>query len=339
MIDIKDISGNIKLSVPVSEKAVHKKELMKEDYVLLTFNHDLLIHFVIGDYAEWNRGKFFVLENYIPEYSDGYYYELKLYAEWVKWKSIPLFYTKQTTPEADWSLTSTPDDFLKEVVANIFNFTGKTYTYSFDPSLTASQTLEFQSTSVLEALNNIANAWETEWWVEGTVIHISKCETSSSITLETGINVNPPTSIEVDTEYTYATRFYAFGSTRNITQDSTPGTIISSLVNKRLTLPESTYPNGYKDIKEHLSPDEIIVKTVIFDEIYPSSNLTISNVRANIKTDNTKQVGTDGSGNPIYNTYPIYYFKIPGYVFDKDNLIEGLDRSSTPVTSVDISPT
>ena len=62
----------------------------------------------------------------------------------------------------------------------------------------------------------IAEACECEWWVKGNTIYLGKCELSDEpVIFELGSNVNEMSRDKSDS--TYATRIYAFGSTRNIT--------------------------------------------------------------------------------------------------------------------------
>lgn len=157
--------------------------------------------------------------------------------------------------------------------------------------------------------------------------------------MEVGKNVGIPTV--TNNKDGYFTRFYAFGSTKNITQEYDDGGFTNGLVNKRLTLNPSLYPGGYMDIRPDLHPEEVFVKTLIFDNIFPSSKLVISGVRAELKdyidSDGNKiQVG-ESEGKPLYKQYAIWYFKIDGFNFnnstyDKDDnpegmLLSGLDLS------------
>lgn len=324
MIDIRNIDGTLLYAVPVTKEAVFHHELMSEEYVQLQFDEVDLLDFPIGCYIEYNGGRYSVIDPVIPELiSGGYRYSIHFCAEWMRWKSVTYFYINEFTgkTELSWSMTGTPDLFLKQIVDNISRATGKTYTFSFDSSLTATKDLQFDNTTVLAVLSMIAEAFETEWWVEGTVIHLSRCEYGEAVFLSYGDNIGAPTA---SGEREYANRIYAYGSTRNITQDYQSGGTTNALVQKRLTLPVDKYPGGYKDIRPGLLPEEIIEKTVIFDDIYPSSDFPISDVRVDPKTDLETIIGKDENGNPIYATFPIYYFKIAGIEFTKDLIIESL---------------
>lgn len=78
-------------------------------------------------------------------------------------------------------------------------------------------------------------------------------------------------------------------------------------------------------------PGEIFIKTLFFDKIFPSSKLTISDVRARLKyrLDNNgnkiKIGGTDDE--PVYEQYAIWYFQIENFNFDKESIIDGKNLS------------
>ena len=324
MINIKNIDGSLLYAAPVTKDAVFHHELMSSEYIELVFNEVTVIDIPIGAYVEYNGSRYTVTNPVTPDIIDGgYKYSIQFKADWMRWEGITYFYINEFSQknETSWSMTATPDLFLQMIVENISRATGKTYTFSYDSSLTATKDLQFNNTTVLEALSMVADAFETEWWIEGTVIHLSRCEHGDALALTYGQNIGVP-SVQRSSEY--ATRIYAFGSTRNITQDYQNSGTTNALVEKRLTLPASKYPNGYKDIKPNLSPEEIIEKTVIFDDIYPSSDFAISDVRVKVSVDSTTEVGKDENGNPIYASMPVYFFKIAGIAFSEDLIIEGL---------------
>ena len=333
-IDIKDISGNILLSVSISESCERVEELMKADYVQLEWNSDSCAILPVGTYIDYKGEKYSLLNPYTPEQKSEFEftYTPQFQSKIMSWGKTPFFmytYTDNviTNKEPDWSLTDNPANFMSLICDAIKNEKKETWTYAVDASLPASTTLSFQSNDIFSALNEIANAFETEWWVDkvNNTIHLSKASHGTAVILEVGRNVNTP-SVTSGKEG-YYTRFYAFGSTRNITQDY-KGSNSNNIVNKRLTLDPVKYPNGYKDIRSDLKDGEIFSKVLIFDEIYPSSKLAISDVRSRLmyrldEKGNKIQVGTDDKGNPIYDQYSIWYFQIPGYTFDKNNIIEG----------------
>jgi len=333
MLNIYDIAGNTLLSVPETEGCEHVAELMNADYVKLSFALATGDTLPQGAYVVYKGETYRLFEPYTPARSNEveYKYEPKFHSKVMGWTYKPFFFLQTDSGvvvrrESDWSLTGTIADFLNRIVASIADEAGEAYSFDYDLSLIGSKSIQFQAVDIVEGLNMIAEAWDTEWWVSSTVIHLSRCAHSTAVALTVGTNVGVPTVTRNDEGY--YTRFYAFGSTRNIPQDYTSGSSASHVVQRRLTLPVATCPNGYKDIREGMTPVEINSKVLIFDHIYPKSALTISSVRYETRyrydaDGNRIQIGTEPGGDPIYETYRVYFFQIAGYTFDLESIIEG----------------
>ena len=338
MIDIKDISGNILYSVLPTQENERVEELMKQDYVELSWYSDQKELIPAGAYIEYGGEKFSLLEPYSPLQNDElkFTYSPQFQSRIMGWGKILFFMYSYdasgniTGRETDWSLTDNPTNFMAAIVSAIENETGEKWTYSVDASLPASSSLTFQNVDILSALNMVSSAFGTEWWTDknNKVLHLSKASHGEPVTVEVGVNVGTPTV--TNSKEGYYTRFYAFGSTRNIVQDY-KGANVNNLVNKRLTLDPVKYPKGYKDIRPNLASGEIFSKAFFFDDIYPSSSLSISNVRVRLMwklgdDSNRIQIGTDENGNPIYDQYAIWYFRIPGFTLNNTTY----DEESNP---------
>jgi len=333
MIEIRDISNKLLFTAPVTEKCIYHHELMKEEYVQLSFQYNQCMVWPAGAWMEYKGRRFSLLDPYTPTRGseDEYSYEPRFESVVMSWKKQPFFFFAvdeegevNSAMETDWSGTMKPGDFLDIVQRNLWHFTGEEYVTKIDASLTEIRHLQFQSASIFEALSRIADAWETEWWVEGNEIHLSRCyrdvatdpQTEQPLTLEVGRNIQVPT-INADKEG-YYNRFYAFGSTRNMVPADTPdeGTV-AHLVNNRLRLPEDTYPLGYKDMVkkgETLQPGEIFIKTLVFDHIYPRSELTVGAVYSTfveVTDDNGDRIVVgEQDGKPLYKVQEIFYVQL-----------------------------
>ena len=333
-MEIKDIQGNILIDALVTEQAVKVDELMKQHSITLSWVSVTDEELPLGAYIEHEGVKYSLLAPYNPEQSDEATYAYKPVFEHpiMRWQYIPFFfYTysegKVVSKELDWNLTDNPANFMKAVCDAILNETGEDWSYEISADLSASASQSFSNTDIFSALNAIAGAFETEWWFDyaNKIVYLSKASFGSAVTLEVGQNIGVPSKNQ--SKDGYYTRFYAFGSTRNIEQNYA-GSNVNSIVNKRLTLNPAKYPNGYIDIREGLTESEILVKTLVFDDIYPSSSLAIADVKVRLmwRLDSDKkkvQIGTDSNGNPVYDQYAIWYFKVPGLQFDKDSIISG----------------
>lgn len=77
------------------------------------------------------------------------------------------------------------------------------------------EVVQYSNTDIISAMNAIADAWECEWWVNGSVIYFGRLDNRSNAT---GVSVGTEASAVTaqSSSGTYATRLYAYGGTRNI---------------------------------------------------------------------------------------------------------------------------
>lgn len=230
MIDIKDISGNIRFSTPINEGSKRHFLLMQEDYITLLFSLSNPVYFKLGDYVDNELGIFELVDLYKPTYNTttgAYDYELRLDAYYWKWKNKKFFYTPETTGrEAAWNLTATLDTHLKVFLDNLkalgYKFREEEFIYEIDSTVkNTSKLVSYDNVNLIDALTQMAETWECEWWITEHVIHFGRCEYSSPVDFKAGDltdteNVNVNSMTRSDSQTTYATRIYAFGSTRNI---------------------------------------------------------------------------------------------------------------------------
>ena len=230
MVNIKDISGNLRFSTPINEGSKRHFLLMKEDYITLKFSSVEPVYFKLGDYIDSELGMFELVDLYKPTYNTttgAYDYELRLDAYYWKWKNKKFFYTPETTGrEAGWNLTATIDTHLKVFLDNLkalgYKFREEEFTYEIDSTVeNTSKLVSYDNVNLIDALTQMAETWECEWWITEHVIHFGRCEYSSPVDFKAGDltdteNVNVNAMQRSDSQTTYATRVYAFGSTRNI---------------------------------------------------------------------------------------------------------------------------
>ena len=229
-VDIKDISGNIRFSTPINEGSKRHFLLMQEDYITLLFSLFNPVYFKLGDYVDNELGIFELVDLYKPTYNTttgAYDYELRLDAYYWKWKNKKFFYTPETTGrEASWNLTATLDTHLKVFLDNLkalgYKFREEEFIYEIDSTVkNTSKLVSYDNVNLIDALTQMAETWECEWWITEHVIHFGRCEYSSPVDFKAGDltdteNVNVNSMTRSDSQTTYAPRIYAFGSTRNI---------------------------------------------------------------------------------------------------------------------------
>lgn len=328
MMNIYDIQGNVILSVPVLPESEHAEELMRTDEVRLFWNAADNVTIPDGAYVVVGGERYSLIEPYTPTQrtENKWRYEPVFVSAFYALAKVPFYlYTYVGgdvngdiySRDVEWVLTDTPSNFLSTLCRGILNETGAKYTFAVGADLPASATVTFNSLDIISALNAIANAFETEFWLEkyavadasGNIgkIHLSHANNGASPKiLEVGKNVNVPSVTDGSSEY--YNRFVVFGSTRNIKQENQRAGLNFSATT-RLTLDLEKYPGGYID---YSNGGRAYTKILIFDDIYPAAtDLVIMDVRPRIRyllNDENEKIPIGDTGE--YETYVTYYFRL-----------------------------
>ncbi|WP_303241001.1 hypothetical protein [Phocaeicola plebeius] len=341
MIEIKDISGKTRFSTPINKGAKGKFTLMKEDYIILPFSAPSPIPFKLGDYVDLAGalddslgGKlakiYEITDIQKPTYNTstgGYDYELRLDAYYWKWKNKVFKYTPEHAgSEASWSLTAALDIqlgvFLRNLKALGYTYRGTDFTFSIDDTVeNKAVAMTYDNMNLLDALFSMAgeDKWNCDCWITDNVIRFGRCEFGDAVKIERGVEASAITRSE--SQGTYATRIYAFGSTKNIPTNYRPTdeqAVVNGVVQKRLMLPADT---PYIDAYEGMSQEEAIEDVVVFDDVYPRRVGTLSDVHTR-----TEEVDNeDGTKETI--TY--YRYKDTELEFKEEYIIEGQELQVT----------
>ena len=325
-IDIKDISGAILLTTLINEGCKRKFTLMKEDYIMLKFSLENPIYFKLGSNVECNFGLFEVCDLQKPAFNTntaGYDYELRLDAYYWKWKNKIFKYTPETTgQEASWNLTAPLDVQAGIVLRNLkalgYTYKGQDFVFSIDSTVeNKSQLMSYDNINILDACFKMAKKWDCECWVTENIIHFGRCESGDAVDFEIGKNVQEMSQSE--SRSTYATRIYAFGSTKNIPSDYRPvdeTVVVNGVVQRRLMLPEGTpYIDAYPD----MTTEEAVEQVVIFDEVYPRRTGIMSDVTTIEVTDKVE----NEDGTTTEEKWNAYRFRDTGVNFSEKYILPG----------------
>lgn len=335
MIEIKDISGKTRFSTQINKGAKGKFTLMKEDYIILPFSVPFPIPFKLGDYVDLSGvldeslgGKlakiYEITDLQKPTYNSstgGYDYNLQMNAYYWKWKNKIFKYTpEQAGSEASWSLTAALDVqlgvFLRNLKALGYTYKGTDFIFSIDDTVeNKAVAMTYDNMNLLDALFSMAgeDKWNCDCWITDNVIHFGRNEFGDAVKIERGVEASSITRSE--SQGTYATRIYAFGSTKNIPTNYRPTdeqVVVNGVVQKRLMLPADT---PCIDAYEGMSQEEAIEDVVVFDDVYPRRVGTLSDVHTR-----TEEVeNEDGTKETI--TY--YRYKDAGLEFKEEYILEG----------------
>ena len=332
-VDIKDISGSIRFSTIVNEGSKRKFLLMKEDYVTVKFNLDEPIFFKLGDYIDDGYlGVFEICDIQKPAYNAitaSYDYELRLDAYYWKWKNKIFKYTPETAgQEASWNLTAPLDVQVGIVLRNLkalgYTYKGQDFVFSIDSTVeNKAQLMSYDNINILDACFEMAKKWDCECWVTENIIHFGRCEFGDPVNWEIGVNVEEMT--RTDSQSAYATRIYAFGSTRNIPSNYRPvdeSVVVNGVVQRRLMLPAGT---PYIDAYPNMVTEEAIEQVIVFDDIYPRRTGTMSDIAIHKYTDKIE----NADGTITEEKWDAYRFKDTGITFSKAYVLAGEELKIT----------
>lgn len=322
MIELKDIQGKVIYTAEINRGANRKFQLMKEDYITLPFSLENPVDFGLGCYVEIDGGIFEVTTIQKPTLNNstgGYDYQLRLDAYYWKWKNKIFKFTPEVGgQEASWSLTASLDVhlgiFLRNLKALGYTYRGSEFEFSIDVTVeNKAVALTYDNTNMIDALSSMAESFECEWWVTDNVIHFGRCEYGTPVDFEIGNNVVEMTRYE--SQSSYATRLYVFGSTRNIPSNyrqTDESVVVNGVVQRRLMLPIGiTCIDAYEGMNE----EEAIEEVVILDDIYPKTDGKVSSVTT---YDDTVE-NEDGTKS----TETFYRFTDNGITFSSDYILEG----------------
>lgn len=342
-IDIKyyDNSGNVQVrcTVPVTQDALVHYELMQSHYCKLSFKLSKPAYFLLGDFIETPYGRFELIDLTKAKDNDtiGYSYEIQFDAYYRKFKNKILKYRPNTgSQEATFSLTSKISTHVEVIMKSLayyakldksylydpkFEGEGTDYTYVIDASVDANSAklITYSNTSMLDAIANIAQTFECEWWFEGNILHFGTCENTNAI-VDFRLNDNIVSMSSSQSQSTYANRVYAFGAARNLPSgyknDADADITKDGVVEKRLMLPTSSecsdknkqllkengfeLKNGYIQVGG-LREDQYVEGVTTNDDVYPRNLIKTSKVTSYEK--DVEDESTPEEGDYIKRTF------------------------------------
>lgn len=337
------IDDKVLLEAVITSNAQHEEEMMKSDFVRLSWRTNVHKTIPVGAYIiPFTNGlKYRLIEPYEPQQDaeDTFTYQPEFQHPKMWLSKVPFTYaTKNTlgedTVQQEWEFTGPTATILQYVVDFInttFGFTGNDkFVLSLQGSIDTNVSLQFSNTDVLSAITAIANActenkceWHLSWEQKALYFGQISINLEEEIpTLKVGENIGKA-SISESSEGYYNV-FSPQGSTRNMSVKAASGEYVSTGI--RLRLNKKKYPNGEIDTRTDINePKQTLA--LAFDDIYPHVDCYVYNVRKRTRflldEQNHKVVSeynTDGSVK-AYKTYTVWYMRLayPLTAKKKDN--------------------
>lgn len=338
-MEIYGLNDNLLLNPPTTQDAVHVEELMRSNYVRLSWYGTSKVKLPVGAYVMLDGVKYSLLDEYAPQSVSecSFKYEPEFQHPYMSLGRMPLaLYGKdannQEVVDYDWSITDKPANILAYICVCINKALG------IDPrsdvgwgfALTSSldvvtATCSFNSVDILSGLAEVCNKFSTD---NGTAEYVIDWENrlirfgvnisvGSGVSLKVGENICPA-SVNGSRDK-YYNRFVVKGSTRNISRKSVNGQENVS-TNTRLTLDPDKYPNGYIDkVKAGETP---FTKVLVYDDIFPRLDLYAYDVRERtldlVDNKGHKVFDKMVNGKKTYKKYSIWYLRLAYPTYNAD---------------------
>lgn len=281
MIEIYDISGTqlenseVLSNLPITSSCQHVEELMKEDYVSLSWNDTINYTLPLGSYiipypeeedthSSDSRYpiKYQLFSNYEPEMKDiaHFLYEPHFEHPLMWLKRLPLMLIengdewKDGVKKTSWSYTGSAS-YIAGYIVSCINWLSGEYEAFGDmmgtgwhanvaSDLTPTATVSFDSTDIWSGAGIIAQAFDCEFHFdfENKTFFLGKVSSGleTEVELKVGYNVGVPSFSR--TREDYYNSFLVKGSTRNLSQQASSGDY--EQVTGRLTLDPEEYPDS-----------------------------------------------------------------------------------------------
>lgn len=304
------------IQVPINYGSKARKELMKEDSITLVFSSDELYKFVTGDYINDNNlGYYILIDDYFPVYNEstsGYDYTIKFDAYYYAWNNYLVKLNPSSSPELSFSYTRSIKDHANIILENIhlvgFKYQSSVFGVKISNDVvTDSKNIVYDNIHIIDAISQIAETFECEWWVEDNFLCFGKCQNAGNYDFEIGNTLSSMTPSDSHEEV--GTRLYLFGSEKNLPADYRKDSNETyAIVQKRLMLPE-----GIPYLERNVTNNSQIKEFVKVFDVYPKVDSAISRVEYDI-------LETENEDNTITKERR-YYFTDNNFTFSEEYLL------------------
>lgn len=296
-------SGVLKLTVSTSSSSTWNNELMTENTVSASWVHSMYVPLEVNDYVILEGVKFSIKKEYKPKQKNTqtYDYSVKFYAPIHDAEQVMYLNLTDGQYNPQFSLDGSPREHLQKWVDNMNRIYASAVWSIGNVVVADNQTIEYNNLTCWDALASMSETFNTEWWADGFVLNLSRCERGEQIELGYMQGLTSLTQSENSNDVKFFTRLIPLGSTKNIDA--------SRYGFSRLQLPDKS---KYVDRNTHYGLYEH-VEEAVFAEIFPHYTGTVTSVRTEEK------IGEDKK------SFTVYYFKDVGMTFDPcENEIAGL---------------
>ncbi len=254
-------------TIKPDDASVQAKKIMAENELRVSFKLDHYANFLINDYCTVFSEKYKLNQPPVVRKLSTYLYEYSmiLQAEGFDLAKAQFLFPglDNNLTESDFSLMGNAETFIDLILQNINRISNGWTKGQVIP--TAYKNIDFTTENCYNALSRLAEEFETEFWIDGKIIHLTKMSVDTGYTFKHGRNkgLYELTRQNINNS-NIATRIYAYGSEKNLPADYRNGS-------RRLKMPDD-FVQQYTDFYG------VIEHTEIFDDIYPHRTGVITSV-------------------------------------------------------------
>lgn len=275
-LKIYDKQGLVKMVVSPDGSSQWNHEIGVENVVTVNFTTWEFIVMEVGYYILVDGIQFRLKAEYKPKHIDSrkYTYNLKFYGREHDMQDILFCRLNQSDDdfESVFAYDCTPMELLRKVVDNMNRNSDGIVWKAGEAIPSNRKTINFNGLYCWDALAEGARAFETEWWMDGEYLNLSKCLRGESVSFGYGQGLrNGLTQNENSTSAKWFTRLIPVGSSRNIDKNKYGYSTLQLPGRERYI--DVNIQQGLKEYREESA----------FSEIYPHREGSISSVRSELK--------------------------------------------------------
>lgn len=291
--------GLVQMTASPDQSSQWMREIGVENVISVNFTTWEFLVMEVGWYILVEGERFSIKSEYRPKHihDSKYTYNLKFYGREHDLQDILFCRLNQREDDLEsvFAYDGTPLDILRKVVDNM-NRNSDGVIWKVGEAVSSNRkTINFNGVYCWDAIGEAARTFETEWWVDGEYINLSKCVRGESVSLGYGQGLKSGLTQNENTNAAkWFTRLIPVGSTKNIDRNR--------YGYSNLQLPGR---EKYLDVNTQFGLKEYREESA-FSEIYPHRVGSISSVRSDEKT------------NEDTGEYTVYYVKDNSLAFNPD---------------------
>ncbi len=212
---------DVLVTIKPDNASTQKKTVMGDNIINIIFEDSRILPFAVNDWCEVFGENYYLLN--VPESKKvekyKYEYNLTMKAEGHLLERAQYMFlgADNSLRESDFALMGTADTFIDLVVANA-NRVGSGWVKG-QVIPTAYKNLSFSKENCYTVLARLAEETETEFWVVGKTIHLTKVQTDTGQKVQHGRNKGLyEITRRAQDNTNVVTRLYAFGAERTCRQ-------------------------------------------------------------------------------------------------------------------------